>query len=129
MSSPVSTVKLNMKSLLLVQHLILKNRKNQQKLQLYFNILLAINSLSFKKIKRYKKQLQKRQKRQVQKHRHQGPRNQGDILSVDIYERTGLFEDTYYQYFEVLKNSIELLRAGMSLNCYLFIYLHTYTHI
>ncbi len=61
----VSTVKLNMKSLLLVQHLISKNRKNQQRLQLYFNILLAINSLSFKKIKRYKKQLQKRQRRQV----------------------------------------------------------------
>lgn len=98
--------------LTLVIYFIDQNRKK-------YNILFALTLLvtiskdiKYKHIAKYKHKLQKRTQRQNKHVKRKHPkRNQGDILAVDIYERTGLFEDQFEDLFQSVKDVIQQPRS------------------
>ena len=104
---------MDVSKVLLLCILLYNNLKKRQK------VLLRMNSLSMlliskknKKVKQYLKQLKKRSKREYKRVTYNSHiRNQGDILSSSIYERIGLFEDTFEEIYQRLKPSLEKPRG------------------
>ncbi len=92
----------------IIYYLLFLNKQIQHYLFVCANIVAILHDTPFSFIKRYKWKLQasKRRHRAIQIARNQGPRNQGDILTVDTYERAGLFADDFEDIFEALHHSI-----------------------
>lgn len=98
--------------LFLILYLLIINRRKLQFLHSLHSSLTAIQELNFRAIKRYgwKLQARKRRQRRVQRARHQGPRNQGDITRIDLYDRTGLYPDQFQDLFDALQHTLQLPR-------------------
>ena len=96
--------------LFLIFCLLALNRRYQQRLQTSAILLnTAVKQVGFSNIKRYSWKLQanKRRAREVQRCRQQPPRNQGDILAVDVYEHTGLFSDQFEELYLAIEYQIK----------------------
>lgn len=93
--------------------LLLKiNKRVQHQLQTSVLLLHHLANQKYHCINRYKWKLQarKRRRRKPQRHRRQGPRNQGNILDINIYERTGIFASMFEDLYDGIKSSIKLPR-------------------
>lgn len=87
------------------------NKRIQRELLSFATLLTVLDSLPTRNIQRYKWKLQNRRQRQPQLNRHQGPRNQGDLRHIDLYERTGLFTDDFTDLYHALRATITLPRC------------------
>ena len=93
-------------------------QQNQLILQLAVQqliLLVLISNLKWNSIRNYKYKLQRRS-RQVAPFRQRAlhPCNSGDILSVDVYECTELYEDDFKDLYQRVKESIQQSRNTAS---------------
>lgn len=88
--------------------LIARHRTRTLLLQQTLKILIALQNTKWKKVKKYKNKLGARKRRQPpSRPRWQPKRNQVDVIQVDIYARTGIFEDVFEWIYQKTKALIQ----------------------
>jgi len=98
-----------------ISYFIIQNRIRRNKMHMLATLLFAIGQVTWPHTNKYQRKLGKRKRREITYTKRKQPcRNQGDILQVDIYERTGLFEDRFEELYQTLKEDIEKPRGRLA---------------
>lgn len=80
------------------------------------NVLCFLFDTKWRAINKYKRKLRERKRRGLIKRTKQPARNQGDVSQFDMYETTGIFEDTFEDIFDMVRYEISRPREHTTLS-------------